>query len=237
MSQFRSALFFISLFFLVFLNSCHFLSKSSNYARKTANDKEKINPFEFTTVPMDWLKAYPEIYKELTEIIEYEKNEIAKYAKEHQDSFSDSNLLPFQFDIVEVRKFNELDPNIISVRARFYIFTGGSHGNTYHISWNWNKKDKKFLSLSDYIKTKSDFNRFKTAIKKSVSTNKDVDLDVVSVSSVDLFELQDFKAWNLHKDTEQGDQIVFVFDPYDIGPYSAGFIEVSIPKSFNSIKL
>lgn len=216
----------ISIFFISFFSSCHVLNKSYEYKRKTAS-QENNNPFEFKTVETNWLKAHPEIYKELKKIIDSERKEIKEQAINYQKNFPNSKILPFKLNLESLTEFNKKDSSLVSVRARIYTFKGGVHGMVYHVSWNWDQKQKRFLSLSDYIKTEAQFKKIKSDVKRTIWQNTEMD---PSMKNENWFEkgftgLQDIKTWNIDKD-----KLIVMFDPYQIAPYSAGWIEASVSK-------
>lgn len=129
-------------------------------------------------------------------------------------------------NLENLKKFNSGDL-IVSVRAKISNYTGGNHSNVEHITWNWNKNQKKFLSLSDFIKTKAQFEKMKTDIKQAISKLPKVESSVKDTNWFDegITKLQDIKTWNI-----DGDKFVITFDPYQIASYNVGIIEVSVPK-------
>ena len=218
--------FLISIFFISSFSSCHILNKSYGYKRKIASQKNK-NPFKFKTVETNWLKAHPEIHKELKEIIDSERKEIKEQAENYQKNFPNSKILPFKLNLETLTEFNKEDSSLVSVRARVYIFTGGVHGMFYHVSWNWDQKQKRFLSLSDYIKTEAQFNKIKADVKKAIWQNKEMDPSMKNENWFEkgLTKLEDINTWNIDKD-----KLIIIFDPYQMAPYSAGWIEVSVSR-------
>ena len=91
----------------------------------------------------------PAIQKEITKIIQSEKQALLKSAKELFNKIPHSALLPYRLYVEEIKLFKPLNPDIVSVRIRLYTYTGGAHGGTQYYSWNYSQKQRKFLSLND----------------------------------------------------------------------------------------
>lgn len=215
--------FFLPVLFISLLSSCHIISKPSDWPnRETAS---QVIPFEFKSVKTERLKKYPEIYNSLKTFIKTEKKEIENQAKEYQSSFPTGRLLPFRFSVENVSDFNQQDPNVASVRASFYTYTGGAHGMEHHISWNWSNVENRFLSLTDYIKSPAEIENFRSQVKQALLAKIDPSFRSENWIDRGLTELDKIRTWNIDQD-----QIVLIFPPYQLAPYAAGSIEVSVPK-------
>ena len=217
--------FILAILFLSF-SSCTVLNKSLKSNRKTAN-KDIEKAFEFESVDTLWFKdVSPKVYEDMTKFVEEEKKAIKGYAEDFIKEFSESSFFPFRLEVTNMREFNKDDPRVISVGLELYRFTGGAHGNTNYITWNWDNKEKKYLSLRDYVK-KDQEKKFKSDLKEATlqavdQEYRNVDWIERSISSIDI---EDFQAWNI-----DGDNIVMTFIPYQVAVYAAGLIEVSVPK-------
>ena len=180
--------------------------------------------FKFETVESAWLAKYPEIYKEFKNLVELQKKEVESMAKAVKREFPNSHSFPYKLSIESVEEFNKKDSNIISVRTAIYTFTGGAHGMLYHVSWNWDKEKGKFISLDRYVKTSDQFKKLQSGIRSALSQKVESGFVNKDLLNGAISEKKNLKTWNIHNNS-----IVFMFDPYAIGSYAAGPIEVTVP--------
>lgn len=105
---------------------------------------------------------------------------------------------------------------LVSVRYTIYQFTGGAHGNTTSFALNYLPEQKRFLEKEEFFKVGE-------AVVDSLLQSCFVDADSVcyAVPTVELASSINF--------TE--DEVIFVYDRYVIGPYSAGEVEIRVPAS------
>lgn len=219
---------FLSILFISLLSSCHLISKPSDWPnRETARETaSQVTPFEFRSVKTERLKKYPEIYNSLKTFIKIERKEIENQAKEYQNEFPAGRaLLPFKLSIDNIADFNQQDLNVESARVSFYTYTGGVHGMGHHISWNWSNIENRFLSLTDYIKSPAELENFRSQVKRALLAKIDPGFRDENWIDRGLTELDKIKTWNIDQN-----QIVLIFPPYQLAPYAAGSIEVSVPR-------
>lgn len=116
----------------------------------------------------------------------------------------------------------------LSITLDHYQYTGGAHGNYYSVGYNIDMSDAKILSLSDIIDNDS-FDMLSYECEQAL-------LDTFQVSSLleaGLFENEIVILPDQDFYIIPG-ALVLQFDPYEIGPYAMGEINVAIP--FNKIK-
>lgn len=191
---------------------------------------------DFIMKPAPWLKKYPSIKKEVDEIIAKTKNEIQTDAESLFKEFPKSALLPFEVNVTELKLFEPNNKDIVSVRMTIYVYSGGAHGGKRYYTWNWSKKQNRFLFLNEII-TKDKFPQFvskarELLIRKQSEgfTPQELQEELQERSWINTSvergtkRLEDFGIWNLHKEN-----IIIMFPEYQVGPYSAGSFEVSIP--------
>ncbi len=175
-----------------------------------------------------WLSPLPAIDQKIQKIIQKQKRDITQEAAEFFKKQPLSVLLPFKLHIRELKLFEPKNKNIISVRMQIYTYTGGAHGGTQSYSFNWHKKKKTFLSLSDFFSKPAQFDEL-------VQKTRDILFEKQKQGdSYDKFrwshikrgteKKEDFKIWNLHKNN-----LVVVFPPYQVASFAAGRFEVFIP--------
>jgi hypothetical protein len=111
----------------------------------------------------------------------------------------------------------------ISIKLDHFEYTGGAHGNYYSVSYNIDMSDGKIYTLENVI-NKNDFNLLSYECEQAILDSFQVD----SLTEAGLFE---------NEITIKPDQdfyiipgaLVLNFDPYEIGPFSMGEINVNIP--------
>jgi hypothetical protein len=144
------------------------------------------------------------------------KTSIEKQAYEYEQNYNKEDF-KYQYEGYMDFKVNYDKNDIISITTEKYIFTGGAHGMTYLVSYNYNLKTGDEIKLKDLFKKSIDYkdiiNNF---IKESIKKNEDLyfkgDEGFKGIS-----DNQKFYIIN--------DGIVVYFDLYEIAPYY-----VSIPK-------
>lgn len=186
----------------------------------------KNNLLDFKQVSADWLEHYPSIKKEVEELIQTKKQEIKKSAEELFNNNPHSNLLPYRLYIEELKLFQPNNKDIVSVRLKIYTYTGGAHGGTFYYSWNWSKKEQKFLSLDEVLSPEQFIQTVKKTRKLLFEKEKQGDqYDKYRKRDIHLGtdEKKDFKIWNLHQD-----MIIFIFPEYQVASYAAGSFEVHV---------
>ena len=221
---------FLDFFVFSFIfSSCVFMSKSflssdsdKKADRTTVRSEKSI--FKFKTVKSSWLAKHPAIYKEFKKLVESQKKEIRSNAEKTKKEFPNSALLPYILSIESIKEFNKEDLNIISVRASIYTYTGGSHGMLYHVSWNWDKEKEKFISLDKHVKTPRQFKKLQDDIRKTLFKTTKPGLLNKDLVNRAISEIKNLRIWNI-----DNNNIVFMFDPYEIASYAAGAIEVTVP--------
>ena len=124
---------------------------------------------------------------------------------------------------VEADSFYECFYNseIISIPMTYYEYTGGAHGLTIKISYNYNLKTGEILTLNNLFKDDFNYNEIiDKFIREEILKEPTLYFD-----EGELFKGVDEKqAYYLSKDG-----IVIYFQQYEIAPYSSGIREFKIP--------
>lgn len=106
-------------------------------------------------------------------------------------------------------------PELLVLAANHYAYLGGAHGMYYTEYYNFTDTPARALSLDDLVHS----GEARTIVRDLV--NEFVDRDR-------LYESDDSVALtNNVAITEEG--LLFTYPPYEIGPYAAGQIEVTVP--------
>lgn len=104
-------------------------------------------------------------------------------------------------------------PELVSVRYTVYEYTGGAHGNTTNIAFNYSPKEQKFLAKEEL------FTADKAVVDSLLQSNFS-NADSVYYAQPTLNEASVNIA---------GEEALFVYDRYVLGPYSAGEVEIRLP--------
>lgn len=124
----------------------------------------------------------------------------------------------FNFETSYEVTFNSVD--LLSILLNHYEYTGGAHGNYYFYGININTKEGKILQITDFIQPD------KLVVLSHLCEEKIMDMyEANSLLDAGLFEdeliLTEDQDFFITANT-----LVLQFDPYEIGPYVMGSIEV-----------
>lgn len=143
-------------------------------------------------------------------------------------SEADSNEFNFNYSFETGFEIEYNSYNFLSIKLDHYQYTGGAHGNFYSVGYNISTDNGKNLTLSDIINNDS-FDLLSYECEQAILDS----FQVNNLTEAGLFEDE------INITPEQDFYIVpgalvLQFDPYEIGPYVMGEINVQI--SFNKIK-
>ena len=104
--------------------------------------------------------------------------------------------------------------DLVSVKYTVYEYTGGAHGNTVSIALNYSPKEKKFIEKDQLFKVEK-------SVVDSLLQSRFVNTDSLyyGVPTVDVASSVNVA----------GNEVIFVYDRYVLGPYSAGEVEIKLP--------
>ncbi|MGC3979082.1 MAG: DUF3298 domain-containing protein [Paludibacteraceae bacterium] len=163
---------------------------------------------------------------------------IAMYTRVLYQNFKDDYAADFQeivknkgdrptinneIDVEGISMF--LDNNILSYSFESYIYFGGAHGNTNRLLYNFDLSNAHIIKESDLFIP--EYKESLTALIKEQIVEESAEIESVA-------DLNDFDFWadqikpngNFYID-EEG--LVYVFNQYEIAPYSMGQTEVTLP--------
>ncbi|MDZ5255036.1 DUF3298 and DUF4163 domain-containing protein [Clostridium sp. LIBA-8841] len=110
---------------------------------------------------------------------------------------------------------------VISLPVTYYQYTGGAHGLTTKVSYNYDLKTGKILKLNDLFKEGFDY---KSIIDKKVREDIEKEKDIYFENGALFKGVNENQAYYLNKDG-----IIVYFQQYEIAPYSSGIREFKIP--------
>ncbi|VBB43404.1 conserved hypothetical protein [uncultured Paludibacter sp.] len=128
-----------------------------------------------------------------------------------------------EIDIEGVSMF--LDNKILSYSYESFVYLGGAHGNTNRMLYNFDLRNAYIIKESDLFI--SDYKETLTELIKEQIVEQSAEIESVA-------DLNDFDFWaDQIKPNENfyisEDGLVYVFNPYEIAPYSMGQTEVTLP--------
>jgi len=133
------------------------------------------------------------------------------YLKKQQDYF--------YWNTTAQTKYNQ--NNLLSIVYTDYYFRGGAHGYEEVTTYNYDLTTGKRLFLNQVVQTNIQAVNLAEGIELGLKSNEDVFPD----------SFYNFPLSNTSSFYYQNTGIVLVFNPYEVGPYAAGFIEVKVPFS------
>lgn len=141
---------------------------------------------------------------------------VSKYAPLYKSGDTDMSNWYMTSDVT----YSTIASGILVVKVANGFYAGGAHGG-YGVSYlNYDPEKGKFVTLDDYVKTDNG----KKALKKKLYSmaKKELKSNLFSTS-------KDFEVADTYRLTDKG--IEFVYQEYQIGPYSAGLPSFTIPYS------
>ncbi|WP_170272193.1 DUF3298 and DUF4163 domain-containing protein [Clostridium tarantellae] len=161
------------------------------------------------------------INKSIYDDIKNWKRDLEYLAKNDKEDFQKSNApwIPFILNTTYNEAYN--NKNILSLVIDYYQYTGGAHGLTTRISYNFYLNEEKKLMLKDIFKDNYDYKDFiDNFIKKEIEK-----------SPKEYFN-NGKKFTGVKENTDfyiSEKELVVYFQLYEIAPYSSGIREFKIP--------
>lgn len=179
------------------------ITNSNKIVERSTNDRIKNDIFEF----------YNKSYKEAKQ-----------YLKDNPD---EENKFVANVDF-ELKKNTD---SALSIKVRYYTYSGGAHGYYQDIAYNVDMRTGKFLELMDLFK---DNTKYKEVIDEEIK-QQITNLEKKDKENVGIYNFKGIKEnQNFYL---QDDNLVVYFDLYDITPYAAGIPEFSVNKKLISYML
>jgi len=118
---------------------------------------------------------------------------------------------------------------IISIKFTVSTYTGGAHPNSYTDVINYDLVNNKKIELKDLFQPESNYLSELSEVSKKYITNSfvwrgDVEPDSAWINTGSEAKEESFLSFNI-----KATGLVLTFDPYQVAPYAAGAIEITIP--------
>lgn len=179
--------------------------------------KEEINKFLATVIstemeeqskPNSAVELSPKYFKT---ILKQFKNQFDKYGEDSPWSYFDSTFIDESFE------------QFVQVKRNSYSFTGGAHGNSIVSSNIFSRETGEQINLKDFI----------SDVPKLTKIGDNYFRQIFEIKATDDLEQQGFwftKGFELNGNFYfEDNKMIFVYNQYEIGPYSLGIISVEIP--------
>lgn len=169
-----------------------------------------------------------EVLKQINDILEKDaldfKEELSNMAK---TDFEESKKSTFEFRKYELLVDYEVhtaNEELISVSTLNYQYTGGAHGLSVKIPYNFDLATGKEIALSDLFKEGKNYGKIlNEEIQKQIKANPDNFYEDEIEHFSGIIEDQTFNI--------KDGKLFIYFGQYEIAPYSSGIIEFEIPTS------
>ena len=149
---------------------------------------------------------------------------------EMYDTESGSNYMLQYYYTLEGSAVENGRDDILSYQVGTDCYLGGAHGSYVVLYYNFDKKTGKLLNIRDIVPIEKEMHVI-DAMEKQLCEDWD---------AKDIAELQETTGITMLSDIfltnnflMKKDSIEFLFNQYEIAPYAAGLIEVTIPLPAN----
>ncbi|SFC01599.1 protein of unknown function [Butyrivibrio sp. YAB3001] len=172
------------------------------------------------------------LYAKTNEIAERIRNANENNSDEYCDEHEEWSQVTEE--VYEVTKVNIINDRYLAVYENSYWYGGGAHGMPSRDQYLFDLQTGKQLTFEDFYKGTEE--EFKTLIATKVKEDYESYEDETGENSSDdnPYFAQDsdsayevaYESVNYYNIYFEEDGIIYYFFPYDLGPYSSGFIEV-----------
>lgn len=202
-----------------------------SYPEKRGSEKSIVSNTKYSEIDIRYpvFSGQDVVNKRIENIVIERKNLFEKNAELNwkelnamvKNSGMTEDIPPLDFNVSYETASN--NANYISVLLKIYSFEGGAHGYTNLVSVNYDKKQKKFISIPDIdgysYENVSEICR--ADLKKQLA--KDLDVTWIDEGAAPT-------ADNFNVFTYDGKTLTAYFEQYQVAPYAYGIQAVSIRK-------
>lgn len=152
------------------------------------------------------------------------KEDLTEMAENDFESFKKDNINFHKYELLIDYEIHTINNELISATSLNYQYTGGAHGMSVKVPYNFDLATGKRLSLNDLFKEGSNYTE---VINKEVQKQIQENPDIFFPDEVELFSgIADDQSFYI-----KDGKLFIYFGQYDIAPYSSGIIEFEIPSS------
>lgn len=152
-------------------------------------------------------------------------SEIAGYAAE-DEAFLDAENTAYQYSIYQSLEAARVDSRVISILEMYSEYSGGAHGNYWYHGYTFDGKSGQLLELADILEDAGGFQEAAADyIIQKLEENHGEGLFPEYEDTVrDIWTRNEGPNWYL-----DAAGIMFLFNPYEVGPYAMGDVRVMLP--------
>lgn len=145
------------------------------------------------------------------------KESISDFNNEYATFITDFPDSPMKWEADIEGEISYQSPTLICISVDSYVFTGGAHGMSSITFFNFDPQTGMPMEQNDLISDQENF----TKVAEAYFQEEVIETDKI------LFEDTSFVMPENMGFDDQG--VIFLYNPYEIGPYATGMIEFRIP--------
>ena len=172
-------------------------------------------------------KSMDELNKNTKELAEKFKSDNKTYVRDYIKEYKNNDAM-YTYDSSMTCSFH--NDKYLSLLNTIYIYTMGAHGLALDNGYTYDIETGKLLTLKDFIK---DEEELKAYLKDWARKQEEGMLFPEAEESIDNYFKDEYELQFKLVDNE----LIVIFQQYDIAPYAAGIIEVPIDKSLLKVEL
>ena len=194
---------------------------------------------EYLTTKIEYPEfySYPDLNKRIKNTVESEWKSFRSYSQSGWNEINALNTSDGGKTYPPLEYFTSFQVstsgNIISVLLNNYIFSGGAHGNTTLIAYNYDTTTGKYLGITDV--SGLNYNQLSEICREKL-TKVLIDDNLAVSSSSEVIDMKEMinsgafpQAGNFEIFTLKGKKLTVYFEPYAVAPYVYGIQTVEIP--------
>jgi hypothetical protein len=147
----------------------------------------------------------------------------------------DLDLDSERYSIVGNTGFNVSEfKNILEITQSYYWYgLGAAHGNYGNLTYNYDLITGDLFTLENLFKENINFDEVITfAIRKAIINNPNLPESLyIDINNMNDNETIEFFKKDIYNFKINSEGLLIYYNPYEIGPYAAGIIEIQIPLS------
>lgn len=220
-------LFIIVLSFFIFFRFQSALNQDASDENNTGISEKKITQknsyYNIDAIYPQFDGEFEIINKEIEKTVleELDKHKIQSEDSYNSESSPEDCWPIFPFDFTVNYHIDYKTTELLSLYLEFYGYSGGAHGYSFTVPFNYNVTSKKFLKITDFVKDQKTLAKLIELCKKKL-LEQNINVDEWGQNILASYD--DFKIFTLTED-----QIIIHFAQYQVCCYAAGEPSVIIP--------
>ena len=193
---------------------------------------KKYQNIKFPVISVKGNKTLQDSLDILNDSIQQDAEDFKSMNAEHIRDFIVENpsMKEAEYSYIAELSIARNDEKYLSITKYVYENTMGAHGNYTLTGYTYDVESGKELTLNDFINNKEELRTY--LIDWTTDHKNDYGFfDEVSVT------INDFIDGEYELQYYINDNLVIVFQPYDIAPYAAGLIEIAVDKKLLKVDI